>query len=239
LGRSEDALRVVSAALEKRPDNDQLTELMARAQAVNGRYDDALELLSNHQFGPRHQSYSLLRLYQSVELLKVYELTKDGNFEKAMGHLSAAENTPTNLGVDNFVALKSSRLLLFEALIHEAAGNRAEAASAWRSAVETVDHDYNGQGLFRTIALAKAGRTHEAEEWFETFERINIQRQKDNTARVRTEAFYLAGIYQVFRGEESRGREYLEQSIRNDESNLFARHALLWLDAGLFGGLAG
>ena len=238
LGRSEDAVRVAGAALQKRPENDQLTELLARAQAVNGEYDNALELLAGHQFGPRHQSYSLLRLYQSVELLKVYELTKAGEFEKAIDHLRAAEDTPSNLGVDTFVALKSSRLLFFQALIHEAAGESQRAAAAWQSATETSDMDYNGQGLFRAIALVKTGRSEEAEEWFGRFERISVQRQKDNTARVRTEAFYLVGIYSLFRGDESKGREYLQQSISTDESNLFARHALLWLDAGLFGGIS-
>ncbi|MGW8179200.1 MAG: tetratricopeptide repeat protein, partial [bacterium] len=238
LGRGDDAVRVVRAALGKRPENDQLIELMARAEAFNGDYDEALGLLGSHQFGPRHQSYSILRLYQSIELLKVYELASKGEFEQALEHLRGAENTPANLGVDNFVALKSSRLLFFAALIHHAAGASQSADASWRSAAETSDHDYNGQGLFRAIALANIGRTDEAEEWVEVFERISPQRQKDNTARVRTEAFYLAGIYSLFKGDESKGREQLLKAIQSDESNLFARHALLWLDAGLFEGIS-
>jgi tetratricopeptide (TPR) repeat protein len=198
-----------------------------------------LERLKTHQFGPRHQSYSLLRLYQSVQLLKAYQLASSGSYEPALRHLAEAENTPINLGIDDFVTLKSSRLLLFEALVHRAAGSTGEMEAAWKEAIETVDHDYNGQGLFRAIALASMGRSEEAENWFERSEMVNRQRQKDNTARVRTEAFYLAGIYSVFRGDEEAGRGHFEKSMRADEGNLFARHAQLWLDAGLFEGISG
>jgi tetratricopeptide (TPR) repeat protein len=238
LGRGDDAVRVVRVALGKRPENDQLVELMAEARAFNGQYDEALELLTEHQFGPRHQSYSLLRLYQAVELLKVYELTKTGNFEKALDHLRASQNTPANLGVDTFVALKSSRLLFFEALVHQQSGEQQKAREAWKEAVDTVDHDYNGEGLFRAIAMVHTGEPKEAEEWFHMFEVVNPQRRKDNSVRVKTEAFYLAGIYSVFRGDKAKAQEYLDEAIQADESNLFARHALLWLEAGLFEGIA-
>jgi tetratricopeptide (TPR) repeat protein len=87
------------------------------------------------------------------------------------------------------------------------------------------------------MALYQIGETQKAEEWFKTFSSVNEQRKKDNAIELRVEAHYLAGIFAAFQGNNESAQKNLQQSLEIDPSYLFARQALVWLDAGLLKGL--
>jgi hypothetical protein len=176
----------------------------------------------------------LLHLYQAAHLLKAYQFTEAQAPGQALEEITKAQNPPSSLGVDDFAALASSRLLFFEALIHVLYSDSTNSLETWRSAVRTVDRDADGEGLFRAIGMYMTGQREEAEEWFNEFEEVNRMRKTDNDTSAQVLAHYLSGIYSVFRGETGRGRLDLERALEIDESDLFSRHALLWLDAGLF-----
>lgn len=233
LNHPEKALEVVEAARREQPSNDRVLQMVAAALTNTGRYDEALEILSSHSFGPRHQSYSLLNLYRGVRLLKALDFARGSSFKKALDQMALASHTPSNLGMDDFAALKSSRLLFFEAFIHQAAGEDSKAEQVWTEASQTIDHDFNGEGLFRAIALHKLG-VEATDEWFRNFEEINPARREDNDFEVKVRAHYLAGIYAIFRGRPEEGKRFLLEATELDGSDLFARQALGWLEAGLF-----
>jgi len=237
LGKTDQALAVIERLNSRNPNNDQVVELTARIRAVAGDTDGSLALLNAHQFGIRHQSYALLHLYQGVQLLKSVEEFKRGAIAEALGHINQAAQVPANLGVDDFAALKSSRLLVFRALILERSGDRAGALEAWKAATETVDQDFDGEGLFRAIALAHIGKPEDAAKWFAEFEQVNPTRQKDNDATVRIHAIYLAGMYAIFRGDRDQGLDQFNRALDADASDLMVRHAVAAFQAGLLSGL--
>jgi tetratricopeptide (TPR) repeat protein len=156
----------------------------------------------------------------------------------AVEQLRLAGRPPGNLGVDDFVALQSSRLAVFQALLEGRAGREDEARKSWQAAAGANDDDIEGEGLFRAIGMIHTGRRTAAEQWFSEFERVNRQRKNDNSTEVRVQARYLAGIYETFRGREEMARQEFEQALAIDQSYLFARQALEWLKAGLLGKLA-
>jgi tetratricopeptide (TPR) repeat protein len=236
-GEMESALRVVNGALEEDPQNDQLVELQVKLTALTDDYDEALRILSTHRFGARHQSYSLLHLYQATHLLKAFQLAEEASFELALEQIRNAGDPPSSLGVDDFAALASSRLLFFEALTHALNSDAASSLDAWHRASLTVDQDFDGEGLFRAIGLFMSGEKGEAEKWFSEFEEVNRLRKKDNDTSVKILAYYLSGVYSIFRGKLAEGRQELQVAVQTDESDLLARHALLWIDGGLFRGL--
>ncbi|UCF37146.1 MAG: DUF5107 domain-containing protein [Acidobacteriota bacterium] len=237
-GRPEDALTTVRSSLKANPASDQLIELQIKFMALAGDYDSALEIIQGHRFGVRHQSYSLLRLFRALHLLKAYELVESSSYSEALAQIASAGRPPESLGSDDFATLKSSRLLLFEGLTQELAGNPDAAEEAWIQASMTTDQDTDGEGLFRTIGLHRTGRQEEAERWFAEFEPVHRLRKADNDLDVKVHAYYLSAIYSIFRGDQQQARKDLQTARETDESDLFVRHAQLWLEAGLFRPLA-
>jgi tetratricopeptide (TPR) repeat protein len=140
--------------------------------------------------------------------------------------------------MDDFATLRSARLLVFEALLQQAAGAPDAARQAWQAAAETTPEGSGAEALFRYIALDKLGETARAEAWFRDFLRANTRRQASDRAATRAEAYYLAGIYATFRAETEAARANFQHSLEIDRTFLWAKQALAWLDAELLSQLA-
>ncbi|HYK88914.1 MAG TPA: DUF5107 domain-containing protein [Acidobacteriota bacterium] len=233
VGDALTARRSFERALAIRPGMDLLTEKLASVEAQMGNYQRALELLNGHTFDPTHQTYSLLHLYRGIRLMLALQAAGRTDIPGAVDNVRAGASPPTSLGIDDFAKVKSSRLLMFEALLQQAGGDAKAASATWKAAAETRDDDIEGEGLFRAIALYKVGEVQRADEWFRTFTSVNEQRKKDNAMDLRTHAYCVAGIYAAFRGDEAGAAENFRKAIEIDQSYLYARQALAWLEAGM------
>jgi tetratricopeptide (TPR) repeat protein len=236
-GNTEEVRKTFQRALDKEPGRDTLVEKLASVETQLGNVTRALNLLTTHTFDATHQSYSLLHLYRGVRLMLALDAYKNKNLQEALDHIRAAAQPPASLGIDDFAKVKSSRLLVFEALIHRAAGDAKKAQAAWLAASETADAEYEGEGLFRAIALQRSGQTQKAREWLSVFPAVNEQRKTDSSIELRIQAHCLSGIYAAFEGNDARAGESLRRSLELDQSYLYARQALAWLEAGLLKGL--
>ena len=157
-GQPEAARQTLERALQAKPGNDQLVEGLASVQVQLGAAKGAMELLSRHTFEPRHQSYSLLRLYQATRLMLALEAAGRKNFSEAVREVELAAKPSANLGMDDFAALESARLHCFLALLKEAREDKKGASQSWKAAAATSDDDVEGEGLFRAIGLWKSGQ---------------------------------------------------------------------------------
>jgi len=232
-GQPEAARQTLERALQAKPGNDQLIEGLASVQVQLGATKGAMELLSRNTFEPRHQSYSLLRLYQATRLMLALEAAGSKNFSEAVREVELAAKPSANLGMDDFAALDSARLHCFLALLKEARQDKQGASQSWKAAAATSDDDVEGEGLFRAIGLWKSGKSGEAEKWFKEFERLNPRREQDNSVEVRTQAFTLAGLYAAFRQDTKGAKVNFGKALEADPTNLFARQGEAWLEAGL------
>ncbi len=160
------------------------------------------------------------------------DAAKQTKHAAAIDHVHAAQRPPAGLGVDDFAALESARLLVFEALLHRAAGDQKAAAQAWKAAAASVATS-NDEGLFRAIALVQIGEAARAEEWFKTFLSASERNKQSNRIEMRAQAFYLAGIYAAFRGEREAAKENFRRSLEIDPSGLWARQTFAWAESGL------
>ncbi len=237
LGNADAARNALQRALEKDPGRDVLFEKLASVEAQLGNDSRALELLTSHTFEATHQTYSLLHLYRGVRLMMALNAYKQNNFQEALMHIRSAAQPPGSLGVDDFATVTSSRLLMYEALLQQAAGHGPEAQAAWQAAADTRDDDIEGEGLFRAIALFKIGEAPKAREWLNGFPPVNEQRKSDNAVGLRIQAHTLAGIYAAFEGDDAKAADSFRQALEIDQSYLYARQALAWLEAGLLKGL--
>ena len=223
------ARETLARALKHRPENDRLIEALVAIEVQAGSHRRALELLTRHTFEPRHQSYSLLHLWEIAQLMASVAVSKG----EAIEHVRAAQRPPSTLGLDDFATLRSARLLVFEALLHQAAGDQESANRAWRAAAQTADETIGEEGLFRALALHKVGETARAEAWLKNFLSVNANARMSGSAASRAQARYLAGIYASFRSGPDQAREHFRQSLELDRAFLWTRQALAWLDAGL------
>jgi tetratricopeptide (TPR) repeat protein len=158
-------------------------------------------------------------------------------FSKALLDVSSATRPPSSLGVDDFATVKSSRLLVYEALLHQAAGDSTAANAAWREAAKTLDDAIEGEGLYRAIGLYKSGQRQKAEEWFKDFAPVNEQRKTDTAINLRLQAYELAGVYAAMRGDDTLARKNFMKALEIDQSYLYARQSLAWLDGGMLKGV--
>jgi tetratricopeptide (TPR) repeat protein len=237
LGNADAARQALQRALEKEPGKDALFEKLASVEAQLGNPSRALELMTSHTFEATHQTYSLLHLYRAVRMMMAMDAYKNNRPQDALAHMRAAASPPASLGIDDFATVSSARLLTFEALLHQAAGNSKEAQAAWQAAAATRDDEYEGEGLFRAIALQKTGQAQPAADWLRRFPAVNDQRKTDNSIELRIQANFLGGIFAAFEGNEAEAADSLRRSLEIDQSFLYARQALAWLDAGLLKGL--
>jgi len=233
-GNTGASRETLERALERRPENDRLIESLAAVEVQAGNHRRALELLTQHTFEPKHQSYSLLHLWQVAQLM-ASAAAGEGD---AIEHVRAAQRPPSTLGLDDFATLRSARLLVFEALLHQSAGDQESAARAWRAVAHTADETSGEEGLFHALALHKIGETARAEAWLKNFLIVNERRRISGAATSRAQAHYLAGVYAAFhsgpgQSGPDQAREYFRQSLELDRASLWTRQALAWLDAGL------
>ena len=237
LGHTEAARDAFRNALKLQPNSDQVVQKLASLEAQMGNYSRALEIIDTHKFQATHLSYSLLHLYRGIELVLALEAARKSQFSEALADVGSATKPPSSLGVDDFSAVKSSRLLMYEALLHQAAGESAAAKAAWQAAAKTLDDDIEGEGLFRAIGLFKGGQVQKAEDWFKEFAIVNEQRKTDNAVNLRLHAYDLAGVYAAMRGDDALARENFRKALEIDQSYLYARQSLAWLSAGMLKGL--
>jgi tetratricopeptide (TPR) repeat protein len=237
LGNAAAAREVFQRALDANPGSDALIERLASVEAQLGNDARALELLTTHTFEATHQSYALLHLYRAVQLMRALDAYSKSDMAGALAHVHSAAQPPSSLGVDDYATVRSSRLLVFEALLQQAEGNASAAEAAWTAAAATSDDDVESEGLFRAIALVKIGERQKAAAFFADFAAVNDQRKTDGNMNLRTHAYYISGIYASFKGDENGAAASFRRALEIDESFLYARQALAWLQAGLLEGL--
>ncbi len=227
------ARQTLERALQKRPGNDRLIERLAAIENLSENYQRAFQVLTSHTFEPRHQSYSLLHLYQATLLAMALKQYRAGDEAAAIDHVRAAQTPPANLGVDDFAALQSARLFVFEALLRQATGKKDAANQAWASAAGTASKEIGEEGLFRAVALLQIGKKEEAEAWLKNFATANEHNQNSDRAVTRPQGYYLAGVHAAFLGKPEQARASLRKCLEIDRSHLWARQALAWIEAGL------
>jgi len=237
LGHTQEARDAFQRALQLQPNSDQVVQKLASLEAQLGNYSRALQIVDAHKFQATHLSYSLLHLYRGIRLMLALQAARNSQFAEALADVGSATRPPSSLGVDDFAAVKSSRLLMYEALLHQAAGDSAAANATWQAAAETLDDAIEGEGLFRALGLYKAGQVQKAEDWFKEFATVNEQRKTDNAVNLRLQAFDLAGIYAAMRGDDALACKNFDKALEIDQSYLYARQGRAWLEAGMLKGL--
>ena len=237
LGHTEQARKAFERLLKIQPDSDQVLQKLASLEAQLGNDARALEIMESHKFQATHLSYSLLHLYRGVRLMLALDAATKSQYPAALTDVASATKPPSSLGVDDFANLKSSRLLMYDALLRQAEGHADAAQSDWQAAARTLDDDIEGEGLFRAIALSKIGQAQQAEVWFKEFAVVNEQRKTDNAVTVRLHAYDLAGIYAAMRGDDASARENFKKALEVDQSYLYARQSMAWLDGAMLKGL--
>ena len=228
-GKFDEQLALLDKALERSPNDDDLTEGVLTADLMKGRYDDAKRLIENHQFAPRHRTYGLRDKYRFMQYATGAEAFNRGNGAEALRIFESAMKPPVSLGMDDFQSQVSPRLQYYLGRTLETLGQSIEARQAYERSVSGVEQlsgdrdSWNSENYFMVLSLERIGRPSEAarlQKHFENFARSEID-SKDSHRRA--EALYLLGLIEKHDDHRDESLKLLQKAIEAQPDLLAAR----------------
>ncbi|WP_417444503.1 DUF5107 domain-containing protein [Joostella sp.] len=144
---------------------------------IQGRYKEAIDLLSKRQFHPWEGGEGKVpaqHISNNIELAK--EHLANGHYENAVKCLEFAQTYPHNLGEGKLFGTQENDIHYWLGCVYEKLGDMTLANEYWKKASEGLSEPvqaifYNDQQpdkiFYQGLALLKLGNTSEANERFE------------------------------------------------------------------------
>ena len=226
VGRFADERKLLTDALSRTEQKDDLMLRLLHVDLVQGRYDDAEEIVRTHTFSPRHRDYALRTEYRAMKYGEGSRAFHRGNYDEALKLFQAAETPPSNLGVDDFQFQSTPRLRYYVGRTLEAMGRKAEAAKAYEQSVKEADMtagdiaSYNTDNFYMLLSLEKLGRRTEAQVLavkFDDFAKTQLALQRGHR---RSEGKYLLGLVASMREEKAVAKHLYEEAVAIEPDDL-------------------
>ncbi len=163
--------KVRLALLDKNPDTvfkrDDLIARRIELQVQAGRYDDAIDTLSNRTFDTWEGGGGIHDVYVNARILRGLAALHRNNVDAGLADLVAALDYPANLGVDRpGTDPKAARTEYLIGLACESKGDAGQAQTHFETAagtdVQTTDYRY-----YKGQALRKLGKDADAQALFD------------------------------------------------------------------------
>jgi tetratricopeptide (TPR) repeat protein len=228
-GKFDQQLALLKKALQRSPEDDDLTEGMMTADLMKGRYDEARRLIETHQFAPRHRTYSLRDKYRVMQYATGAQEFNRGDYAEALKSFESAMKPPVSLGVDDFQAQMSPRLQYYLGRTFETLGRSSEARLAYERGISGVkqlsgDRDsWNSENYFMVLSLERIGQILEAAQLQKHFENFARSELSSKDAHRRAEANYLLGLIEKHDGRRAESLQLMGDAIAAQPDLLAAR----------------
>jgi tetratricopeptide (TPR) repeat protein len=228
-GKLDEQLAVLSKALARSPQDDDLVEAVLGVHLMKGDYASATRIVESHTFAPRHRTYGLRDKYRMLRYAEGTSAFKQGDYARALQNFESARKPPVSLGMDDFESQVSPRLQYYLGRAHEAMGHTVEATQAYQkglAGVESLSGDrdsWNSENWFMVASLVRLGRTAEADRLemrFEDFSRGELQSRNSGH---RAEAHYLLALITMRRGKSDEARQLLARAMEAQPDFIAAR----------------
>jgi tetratricopeptide (TPR) repeat protein len=211
-----------------------------------GGYDRAIEYMNNTHFHRQEGAEHLHDLHVTAHLLRARESMDGGHYEAAIEDLLLADTYPENHLVGRDTAYdRNAQIYYYTGLAYELNRDRKMAreyyARAVRAACRNPENLYYKALAYQQLKEDKAaaallddiiragerqiGSTGEV-DFFAKFGDEGTDRQR------KANGYYLMGLGYLGRADTPRAKEYFEESVRMDVSQLWARVFLDELNRG-------
>lgn len=187
-------------------ENDVIAELVAAHHVDEGRFDEALQILTTVRFYPWEVYKGVRLLYVDAHVGKGIVLLRQGRFAEAADSFRKVFEYPRNIGVGEPTSHANAEALCRIGLALEAAGDHGEARRQWRQAVEEPRPAPSDLSYYRALALQRLGEGRQAAKVLTELidlARENIARLQPDTAG----SLYLSGLGHKGLGQTAQARQ--------------------------------
>ncbi len=225
--RFDDERKLLQQALAQTSDQDDLMLRLLHADLVQGRYEEAEQIVTTHSFAPRHRDYQLRDEYRALKYAQGSRAFQKGDFALALKQLQAAENPPPSLGVDDFQFQSVPRLRYASGRILEALHRDPEAKQAYEQSVKDVDltagdrATYNDDTVFMLLALDRLGRKAESDDLRRRFESFAQSQLPLKRIHRQAEGHYLLAIAAQQKGDAKEALAQLQSAAAIEPDFLY------------------
>ena len=209
-----------------------------------GRYDEAIELLTTHHFNIWEGGGGFRDVYVDACLLKGIKNFRDGRYQEALSDFEAALEYPENLEVARGRNdWRSSRTHYFIGTAYESLGNSEKAAESFEKSV-SFDVSESPILYYQGLAYKIIGQQTEATDIFDKLisrgkERLEedvssdffakFGEREDQAARMAS-AHYLVGLGYMGKGIEDEAKAAFDQALELNGNHLWAAAQLRELE---------
>jgi tetratricopeptide (TPR) repeat protein len=246
---TEERLSIMEANRETVIGSDANVARFVRLLVINGRYDEAIQMLSDWHFHSAEDAGpNLHEQWTDAHILKGRGLNRRGNYEEALSNFRKVMEFPENL--ENVRDIKIGIAYYFMAETYKASGKSElaeehyrkmsdfEILRGWREVYWPEIHYY------KALAGKTLGAHAEADEILEWLIQTGLQMVNDKPpgsahllslnrrkAQIdkRAKGYFSMGLGYLGRGQSSRAREMFRNTLATDQAHLGARLFLLEL----------
>jgi tetratricopeptide (TPR) repeat protein len=205
-----------------------------------GRYDQAIDYLTNHRFHAREGGKGIHEVYVDAHLLRGLERMKEGEWAEAINDFQQANESPENLSAPRS-SRRTPEIAYHIGTAHEAAGRPDKARSFYEQGAaskgaarwpQTIyfhglclrklgDHDAADRVFDQLVETGRRGLTpKETVDYFAKF-----GEQDTRQARIAA-AHFTIGLSLLGKGQEEEARRGFEQAVMLNKSHVWARYQL-------------
>lgn len=229
---------------------------LARAIALKvlmGRYDEAIGLMTGRRFDVwEGASISVAEHWTDAHLLRGHQHRERGHYDQALADYETALQIPENLPSERRGSgSRIAEVTYWVGEAHEAAGNAAQAAKAWREASATPDgmarnggtrlSEHSVQRYYQARALEQLGQQAQANTIYRDLVTTARRALEQDTARIdffasfgtqRSQrsrlglAQFVTGLGHLGLGDKGRAEEALQRTLETSPDHLGARTVL-------------
>jgi tetratricopeptide (TPR) repeat protein len=228
-GRIDEQLAVAKKALERSPNDDNLTEAVLTGNLIKGSYGEAETLVATHKFAQRHRSYGLRDKYRFMRYGMGGLAFNKGDYAEALKLYESALKPPVSLGVDDFQFESTPRVNYYIGRALEAMGKEAEAKQAYEKSAKGVDQlsgdrdSWNSENFHMILALEKLGKKDQAAQLQKHFEEFAKTQMDAKYAHRRSEGRYLLGLVKKHDGDTAEAKRLMEEAVKIEPDFLAPR----------------
>ena len=214
-----------------------------KVDVLVGRYDQAIQLLTTHEFHNWEGESAIYDVCMDAHLLRGQEKFREGKYQEALKDYEAALEYPANLEVARpYYQTRRPEISYLMGLAAEKLGDIKKSHALYQqAAVQEKDTSSWGEqrleeNYFRGLAAAKLGRKAESARFFDDliaagekslaagpdvdyFAKFGVK-QSSRARLVR--AHYLIGLGDLGKGERAKARAEFQEVLRLDVNHLGA-----------------
>jgi len=231
-GRFDRQIDLLKRALQQSSGDDNLIEDLVASNLIMGEYDRAEELISAHQFQPRHRTYHLRDKYRFLRYGLGTRAFNSRDYGTALEQFRLALKPPVSLGMDDFQFETTPRVSYYIGRSLESLGQRNEALEEYEKSLFGLEHlsgdrdSWNSENFHMVLALERLDRGDEARELAKRFEAFAVSQLEGRHLHYRSEARYLLALVRKYQGQEQEARDLLSESLKIQPDLLGPRYEL-------------